>query len=109
MCVRQMSIADDADCLPYTAIEASSHLVLAAVPHGGHLGWFDGSLFGPDRHRRWHVKPVLEFLRGALDELGDKSACEPLEVKEVGGWKWAEGAGWQLVHPLEHDGKIKRL
>lgn len=100
------------DCLPFNAIESSSHLVLAAVPHGGHLGWFDGDLFGPDRHRRWHVKPVLEFLQGALDELGSQSSgsagsCEPLQVKEAGGWKWAEGAGWQVAHPL--DNKVKMI
>ena len=95
-----MVIADPADCLPYTAIESSSHLVLAAVPHGGHLGWFDGSLLGPDRHKRWHVKPVLEFFQGALDELGSAGGSEVLEVKEVGGWKWAEGVGWQVVSPI---------
>lgn len=88
----------DADCLPFAAVEASTHLVLAAVPHGGHLGWFEGSLTGNDRHKRWHVKPVLEFLQGALDELVPMSPkLEPLDVKEVGGWKWAEGAGWQVA------------
>ena len=77
------------------------------------MGWFDGDLFGPDRHRRWHVKPVLEFLQGALDELSSASStlgsgsCEPLQVKEVGGWKWAEGAGWQVALPM--DGKVKMV
>ena len=92
------------DCLPYTAITASSHFVLAAVPHGGHLGWFDGPLFGPDKHRRWHVRPVIEFLTGALNSL--QYEMEPLTVKEAGGWKYAEGTGWMVVEDTYvHSGK----
>lgn len=88
-----------ADCLPYAAVEASTHLVLATVPHGGHLGWFEGSLTGSDHHQRWHVKPVLEFLKGVIDDLVPSTpGVEALKVKEVGGWKWAEGAGWQVVN-----------
>jgi len=92
------------DCLPYPAITASSHFVLATVPHGGHLGWFNGPLFGPDSHSRWHVKPVIEFLTGALDSL--KYEMGPLQVKEVGGWKYAEGTGWMVVEDIYvHSGK----
>jgi hypothetical protein len=92
------------DCLPYTAITASSHFVLAAVPRGGHLGRFNGPLFGPERHNRWHVRPVLEFLTGALDSL--KYEMEPLEVKDVGRWKYAEGTGWMVVEDIYvHSGK----
>lgn len=92
------------DCLPYTAINASSHFVLATVPHGGHLGWFDGPLFGPNKHSRWHVRPVIEFLTGAFNSL--KYELEPLEVKDVDGWKYSEGTGWKVVEDIYiHSGK----
>jgi predicted alpha/beta-fold hydrolase len=92
------------DCLPYTAITASSHFVLAAVPHGGYLGWFNGPLLGPDKHSRWHVRPVIEFLTGALNSL--KYEIEPLVVKESGGWKFAEETGWMVVEDIYiHSGK----
>lgn len=92
------------DCLPYSAIKASSHFVLATVPHGGHLGWFDGPLLGPDHHSRWHVKPVIEFLTGALNSL--KYEMDPLQVKNVDGWKCAEETGWMVVEDIYvHSGK----
>ncbi|ORY20635.1 alpha/beta hydrolase protein [Naematelia encephala] len=93
------------DCLPYPAVRESSHFVLAAVPHGGHLGWFNGPLFGPDRHRRWHVQPTLEFLRGVLTDI----PAEPLpalEVKKDGDWCWAGGASWNLVNEQEERGWV---
>jgi hypothetical protein len=86
------------ECLPYDTISGSSHFALAAVPHGGHLGWFDGPLTGPEKHRRWHVRPTLEFLTGALNELDAPSECTvPLVIKDQGGWKWADGIGWKVV------------
>lgn len=94
------------DCLPYTAITASSHFVLATVPHGGHLGWFDGPLLGPLKHRRWHVRPVIEFLTGALNSLDAGFKVPALVVKESGGWKYAEGTGWMVVEDVSvHSGK----
>jgi hypothetical protein len=63
-------------------------------------------LFGPDNHSRWHVKPVIEFLAGALNTL--KYEMEPLQVKvkDVGGWKYAEGTGWMVVEDIYvHSGK----
>ncbi|WVQ81757.1 hypothetical protein IAT38_003882 [Cryptococcus sp. DSM 104549] len=94
------------DCLPYPAIRASSHLVLAAVPQGGHLGWFDGPLTGPERHRRWHVRPIIEFLRGAVQEL------QPLPKEVAGaevrkgedGWCFVGEVGWRVVGDEEEKG-----
>ncbi|WWD17204.1 hypothetical protein CI109_101642 [Kwoniella shandongensis] len=86
------------DCLPYAAVHASSHFVLAAVPQGGHLGWFEGPLTGPDRHRRWHVKPVLEFFRGVLQNLPEPRAnIKRMEVRKAGDWNWVGDVGWKLV------------
>ncbi|WVR06945.1 hypothetical protein IAU60_003981 [Kwoniella sp. DSM 27419] len=84
------------DCLPFSAVRESTHFVLATVPQGGHLGWFDGPLFGPDRHRRWHVRPVLEFLRNVVSELPDLK-LEPVVVRRQGRMFWAGEAGWEVV------------
>ena len=84
-----------AECLPYQTVQTSTHFVLAAVPHGGHLAWFDGPWSGPDRHRRWHVRPVLEFLRAAMELPNDPVV--PLQVVEKEGWFWSGDAGWKVV------------
>lgn len=102
---------NDLDCLPYSAVRASSHMILAGVAQGGHLGSFDSPFpFGPDRHRRWHVRPTIEFLRGVIKDL-PKSASEQklgrVQVEErEGGWSWVGDVGWKLVGEEEECGWV---
>lgn len=91
------------DCLPFQTVKNSSHFVLAAVPYGGHLGWFNGPFTGKDRHRRWHTRPVLEFLRASVD-LPWKGV-EKVNVVQKEGWSWSGGIGWRVVD----DGKQAEL
>ena len=106
------------DCIPYQAIEKASHFVLATVPRGGHLGWFNGPWSGPEVHRRWHMQPVSEYFRAALigvrsqEETGISAAVTdaweiPLEVeRDNDDWTWVRGMvdgdtgariGWKVV------------
>ncbi|WVQ99593.1 hypothetical protein IAU59_006729 [Kwoniella sp. CBS 9459] len=90
------------DFLPYQSVQESTHFVLATVPQGGHLGWFDGPYSGPGelRHRRWHVKPTLEFLRAIIADLPSSEqararagAEKPTpQVERVGEWCFVSGA-----------------
>ncbi|WVO16146.1 hypothetical protein L204_103816 [Cryptococcus depauperatus] len=93
------------DSLPYAAIRNSSHMVLAEVPQGGHLGWFDGPFLGPDKHRRWHVRPIVEFLRGAIQELpissSEKALKDIVVRKKKDGWCWVDEVGWRIVREEE--------
>lgn len=90
------------DCLPLAAVRASSHFVLASVPQGGHLGWFDGPLIGSQRHHRWHTKPVMEFLRGAITDLRKEYDLRPVEVSiDQQGWHRCEGAAWKVIDDHE--------
>jgi hypothetical protein len=92
------------DCLPYTAVRSSSHFVLGNIPHGGHLGWFDGPLTGPDRHRRWHTQPTMEFFRGVLCDLvypcDDKTPSLERNI-DYDGWSWTEGTKWKVIAEFE--------
>ncbi|ODN94221.1 anon-23da protein [Cryptococcus wingfieldii CBS 7118] len=96
------------DCLPFSAIRSSSHMVLAGVPQGGHLGWFDGPLFGPERHRRWHVRPIIEFLRGVIQTLPKSASEKALPVIKVvekeNGWCWVRDVGWRVLDEDEDVG-----
>ncbi|KAK8864489.1 hypothetical protein IAR55_001739 [Kwoniella newhampshirensis] len=87
------------DLLPYAAVHASTHFVLATVPQGGHLGWFDGPLTGPDRHRRWHIRPVLEFLKGIMQNLPERTPMtnERIEVKTEGDWNTVGDVKWKVM------------
>ncbi|WVF71276.1 hypothetical protein IAT40_006079 [Kwoniella sp. CBS 6097] len=101
------------DFLPYQSVQDSTHFVLATVPQGGHLGWFEGPYIGPGeiRHRRWHVKPTIEFLRAIVDELplspssslGTGADGGFQEVKRVGEWYFVgecggkAKVGWTVV------------
>ena len=94
----------DPDCLPYVAVESSSHFVLATVPHGGHLGWWDGPLTGPDRHRRWHTRPVVEFFRGLLNDIvyaGDGKMPTLERHIDYDGWSCVEGTRWKVMAEFE--------
>jgi hypothetical protein len=56
---------------------------------------------GPMRHRRWHVRPVIEFFTGALDQFRQSDEkMGPLAVREVGKWKYSGGTGWMVVDDL---------
>lgn len=106
------------DCIPYHAIEKASHFVLATVPRGGHLGWFNGPWSGPDVHSRWHMHPISEYFRAALldvrskeqssDPVATADAWEiPVEVeRDTDDWTWVRGmidcdtgarVGWKVV------------
>lgn len=91
-------------CLPYTAVQSSSHFVLATIPHGGHLGWWDGPLTGPDRHRRWHTRPTMEFFRGVLNDVvyasDDKIPMLDRHV-DYDGWSCVDGTKWKVIAEFE--------
>ncbi|WWC89242.1 uncharacterized protein L201_004161 [Kwoniella dendrophila CBS 6074] len=82
-------------CLPYKAIRESSHCVLATVPQGGHLGWFEGPLTGKDKHKRWHVKPTIEFLTAILESHLPEhvNQIEATKVKNEGTLDWVGEVG----------------
>jgi len=101
--------------LPVEEVAASSHVMLAVTAHGGHLGWFNGPLFGRKRRvrtrkpdgsetiervrevpqQRWIVKPVQEFITAVVDEL-DPDTFEPRRQPEIErreeGWNWVKGS-----------------
>lgn len=59
--------------------------MLAKVPGGGHMGFFEGPWTGRGKRERWMIKPIVEFLRATAP-----SSAEPVEQilveKEEGGW-----------------------
>lgn len=110
------------DCIPYHSIEKSSHFVLAIVPRGGHLGWFDGPWSGPQVHRRWHMQPISEYFRAALLDVRAKADgapaptdpwYAPVEVdRDDDEWMWVRGVvdadtgarvGWKVVAEGERE------
>ncbi|WWD03072.1 hypothetical protein V865_001117 [Kwoniella europaea PYCC6329] len=93
-------------CLPYKAIRQSSHCVLATVSQGGHLGWFEGPLVGKNKHKRWHVKPTIEFLRGILDSNSTNVGKnkEQLLVRREGDWTWIGEVGWMVLDEVDEKG-----
>jgi hypothetical protein len=111
--------------LPIEEVQASSHVVLAVTPSGGHLGWFDGPFAvrpGSDPKKtgypqqRWIVKPVSEFLQAAVDALepeavtGHKETAKRSVERGEDGWEWVRGSkgdtygrvGWKEVNINEH-------
>lgn len=60
--------------LPVSQVQGGSHVYLAVTGGGGHLGWFDGPMFGPQSKRRWVVKPMGEFLTAAARDLPPRAA-----------------------------------
>ncbi|WWC70080.1 uncharacterized protein I206_104026 [Kwoniella pini CBS 10737] len=94
-------------CLPYKAIRQSTHFVLATISQGGHLGWFEGPLFGKDKHERWHIKPTIEFLKG-IQDISDsttyKTDSDTLEIRRVGDWTWVGDVGWLVLDEIDEEG-----
>jgi hypothetical protein len=111
--------------LPIEEVQASSHVVLAVTPSGGHLGWFDGPFAvrpGSDPKKtgypqqRWIVKPVSEFLQAAVDALEPEAVRGHAETskrsveRREDGWEWVRGSeddtygrvGWKEVFTNEH-------
>ncbi|OCF33030.1 hypothetical protein I316_05368 [Kwoniella heveanensis BCC8398] len=98
---------------PTLGISALDDPIVSGVPQGGHLGWFDGPYTGPGevRHRRWHVKPTLEFLRAIVADLPSSAQAHARtrKLRKVGDWCFAgEGintqgwygkaeVGWKVV------------
>ncbi|WRT66465.1 uncharacterized protein IL334_003424 [Kwoniella shivajii] len=93
-------------CLPHKAIRQSSHVILATVPQGGHLGWFEGPLLGLNKHRRWHVKPTIEFLKAnlALPEGHIGPADSSQSARYDGDWTWVGEVGWMLIDEKDEKG-----
>jgi len=72
--------------LPEETSRESSHVILAKMPGGGHMGFFDGPWSGRGKRERWMIKPILEFLQ-AMGPSEPVSLVKPLLVeKEEGGW-----------------------
>nr|XP_018262890.1 anon-23da protein [Kwoniella dejecticola CBS 10117]OBR85048.1 anon-23da protein [Kwoniella dejecticola CBS 10117] len=91
-------------CLPYKAIRRSTHCVLATVSQGGHLGWFEGPPFGKDKHKRWHVKPTIEFFQGILDLPCNMSSPTKDTGRRVGDWTWVGDVGWMVLDEMDEKG-----
>lgn len=91
--------------LPITQVEASSHVYLAVTGGGGHLGWFDGPMFGDASKRRWVVKPMGEFLSAAARDLPPRAAVNVIsgpgpawanpEAKQGEDWVPDKLEGWE--------------
>lgn len=90
------------DVLPVPQVEASSHVHLAVTGSGGHLGWFDGPLFGKRRQSRWVVKPVAEFLTAAARDLAARGHVKLLHED---GWEWVD----DLPRPIQTGAEPTRL
>ncbi|KAH9817908.1 alpha/beta hydrolase [Melampsora americana] len=56
--------------VPIEATVNNPYLVLGITQHGGHLGWFEGTLFGS---KRFVTRPVLEWFK----TLNDHTDCSP--------------------------------
>jgi hypothetical protein len=79
------------DALPISEVSASSHVHLAVTGGGGHLGWFDGPLWGKsgaeERTSRWVRRPIAEFLSAAARDLAPRGSVKTINV---GGWNWVD-------------------
>ncbi|ODN79060.1 anon-23da protein [Cryptococcus wingfieldii CBS 7118] len=94
----------DGLALPLTGIQASTHIYTAITRAGGHLGWFDGPLFGsPAKTKhRWILQPVSEWLEACARDLrapGEDARAAVgvgVEVEEVDGWEWVKEARYTI-------------
>ncbi|TYJ51641.1 hypothetical protein B9479_007775 [Cryptococcus floricola] len=90
----------DGLALPLAGMQASSHVYTAITRAGGHLGWFDGPLFGPPAKtkHRWILKPVSEWFEACARDLRapGEDARAAVEVEEVDGWEWVKEARYEI-------------
>lgn len=75
------------------------------------MGSFDSPFpFGPDKHRRWHVRPTIEFLRGVIEDLPKTASEQELDRVQVEereeGWSWVGEVGWKVVGEEEECGWV---
>lgn len=68
----------------------NGYVALAVTTHGGHLGWFESSGDGRWGVRRWITRPVLEWLKAAVEDL-EVSPSKAPEIIEVGEWTTESG------------------
>jgi hypothetical protein len=88
-------VTDKAGSLPIEGFSKASHVLAAVTGGGGHLGWFDGPLFGSaaKRKRRWVLKPVQQFFTAAVrDRPSSRGSGVDVHVtKEADGFSYVEG------------------
>jgi hypothetical protein len=93
--------------LPWAEMKEAPYVVSVITRHGGHVGWFEGGnflgLFG--RPKKGVRKPVLEFLRASVEDLGSE-----LDGRGKGRWKRKDGfimedgksnVGYRVIDPSE--------
>lgn len=86
------------DALPVPEVTSSSHVQMAVTGAGGHLGWFDGPLFGKSccteekcHTSRWILRPIREFLAAAGRDLLPRAEVKTLtEVKDGEEWTFVD-------------------
>ncbi|KAG8888574.1 hypothetical protein FRB99_004110, partial [Tulasnella sp. 403] len=86
--------------LPYEEASKNPWVCLATTDHGGHLGWFEGPLFGRAGlpPHRWVKRPVLEWfaaLSDIVDDLGAGSGTESGNARTM-----KDGFVMEVGHPF---------
>ncbi|KAG8887098.1 hypothetical protein FRB98_000568 [Tulasnella sp. 332] len=92
--------------IPYEIASKNPWVCLTTTRFGGHIGWFEGPLFGRkgEPPHRWMKKPVLEWFAATLDitdKLGATGINEgnPRETKD--GFEREVGTRWVGYRVLE--------
>ncbi|TFL07567.1 Alpha/Beta hydrolase protein [Pterulicium gracile] len=82
----------------------NSSTVVVVTPHGGHLGWFESTSFNDVT--RWITRPVLEWLRAAVEDLDMRTDPAQLYVDDNGFLcqRDREDLGCKVTH--EFKGKV---
>lgn len=82
----------------------NSSTVVVVTPHGGHLGWFESTSFNDVT--RWITRPVLEWLRAAVEDLDMRTDPAQLYVDDNGFLcqRDREDLGCKVIH--EFKGKV---
>ena len=56
-------------------LEHNKNCLFVVTEYGGHLGFFEGGYFRPNRVS-WIDRVILEYLNGALNELKNENSVE---------------------------------
>ncbi|KAJ3124734.1 hypothetical protein HK100_011134 [Physocladia obscura] len=70
--------------IPQYDIVLNPNIVLALTRRGGHLGWYEGKFFLP---QRWYTKPIMEFCKAIIE--AKQSLPDDLKSKFFEGGKQA--------------------
>ncbi|KAL0571898.1 hypothetical protein V5O48_010060 [Marasmius crinis-equi] len=105
--VLALNAADDpvVQHVPSVPEEGNEWTVVAVTAGGGHLGWFDAE-FGVDGRikdgeqiSRWSTAPVLQWLKGVVEDLELESGSWTYE-EDADGWVQEVGGRGDLVYKV---------